>query len=519
MKLKYLILLLIPIVQTSCAYGQEQYTETDSLYSAVLKQMRPIQIVYPRNFKSKTAEPFELLYCLDGIPSALKLETAFLQSEGFIPEQIIMVGIPNVSVNGLSMRDRNLTPTPVGYNSGEAALFLEFIKTELMPYLQKKLNVKSSGNSLYGASLAGLFTIYTFLKSPSLFTSYLAIDPSLWWDNFYIKNVMLKSFELKIPLNNTLWIAGRTGSAYQTMGIAGIDSLLQRNAPDGLQWKCQSYTNETHYSTQLKGFWDGMKFSYGGFYSATKAYPASRKIILKPVTGTVLRNRAFPLICSNLAADEFIRYTTNGTVPTVNSPKLSGEQTPVRLTKDARITLKSFGIREAYNNSGSASFKIGKTLSATKRMNGAKQGGLHYAFFQGEWDKLPDFSQLKPDSTGYSGKNFDPNSYKKEAGFACIMNGFIEIAKKGYYIFTKVEGNDDTKVFLKDQLILGAVSGLLSNNEESYIIPLEKGFYPFRITYWHKKGGKNLQPIYIRPEHGEDFPISADMLYHAVPMP
>lgn len=511
--LNFFVLFMILSVRIVSVQAQELAMVKDSLYSPTLKQLRPLQILYPKDYNSEMQ--YELLYCLDGIPNALKMEIALLQSEGFIPQNIILVGIPNISVKGINMRDHDLSPTVVGGNSGGAAQFLEFIQKELMPYMQKKLNVKPSGHSLYGASLAGLFTIYTFLKKPNLFTSYLAIDPSLWWDNFYMKKELTKLFASKLTFNNTLWIAGREGNAYHAMGIAGVDSLLQKATPKGLLWKCQAYANETHYSTMFKGFWDGMKFSYGGFYAAVKAYPASRKILIKPVIGMVLKDKAFPLICDNLGAADYIHYTTDGTEPSLNSSKLSGQQSSIQLDQDAKILLKSFGIREAYNKSVTAFFKVGKVLPSIKKTDNLTKGGLHYDFFEGEWEALPDFGKLKPEASGFTDKDFDLNGFKKAGGYACVLNGFIEIASNGYYIFTKVDGNDDSRVFIKDQLVLGLVTGLLSGNEESYIIPLEKGFYPFKVEYWRKKGGKDLQPIYIKPEFQEDFPIPTEMLYYS----
>ena len=35
---------------------------------------------------------------------------------------------------------------------------------------------------LIGHSYAGLFTLNTFLRHTELFDTYLAVDPSLWWD-------------------------------------------------------------------------------------------------------------------------------------------------------------------------------------------------------------------------------------------------------------------------------------------------------------------------------------------------
>jgi len=509
----YLILLLLLCSIQRTVFAQEQ--RVDSLYSKVLKQSRTIQLVFPQGYDPKVKENYELLFCLDGISNAIKMETAFLQSEGFIPQNIILVGIPAVSINGISMRERDFTPTKTGPYTGGATQFLQFLKDELLPYLKQKFSVKPKGHLLYGASMAGLFTVYTFLKEPTLFTSYLAIDPSLWWDGFYMKKELESSFKQASNLDNTLWMIGREGAPYRDMGIAGVDSLLQKSAPNGLRWRSTAYADETHYSTMFKGFWEGMKFSYGGFYAAQKAYPASRRILMKPMAGIVLKDKPFPLICYNVGAAAYIRFTTNGTEPLWSSNQLSGQETPLLLSKSSKVTLKSLGVREEYNRSAMGQFTIGKVIPALKQPKGIKQGGLHFAYFKGIWDTLPDLNKLQPDSVGIASKGFELNRFNRGEGFACKMEGFLEIKTNGYYIFTKVDGNDDSKVYLNRQLILGAVQGKIAGNEESYILPLEKGFYPFRIEYLRKKGGKELQPIYIKPEGREDFPITAEMFFRS----
>src|SRR4029079_4588609 len=37
--------------------------------------------------------------------------------------------------------------------------------------------------AIVGESLAGLFVVETFLLEPDLFDTYVAFDPSLWWNN------------------------------------------------------------------------------------------------------------------------------------------------------------------------------------------------------------------------------------------------------------------------------------------------------------------------------------------------
>ncbi|MGX2959797.1 alpha/beta hydrolase [Peribacillus sp. JNUCC 23] len=64
--------------------------------------------------------------------------------------------------------------------------FLNFLKVELLPYINKEYRVNREKQVLYGHSLAGYFTLYTLIKEPNLFSCFLAISPSIWWNNYEI---------------------------------------------------------------------------------------------------------------------------------------------------------------------------------------------------------------------------------------------------------------------------------------------------------------------------------------------
>jgi hypothetical protein len=54
---------------------------------------------------------------------------------------------------------------------------------------------------------------------------------------------------------------------------------------------------------------------------------------------------------------------------------------------------------------------------------------------------------------------------------------------------------------------------MLENFGERFIVPLEKGFYPFTVEYFYKKGSKPLKPVYLMPDGKNDYPIPLEVLY------
>ena len=95
----------------------------------------------------------------------------------------ILVGIEN------TQRRRDLTgPTQnpedrkIAPNVSGSAAFRTFIRSELMPAIKARYRTTAE-TAIIGESLAGLFIVETFFLEPELFDTYIAFDPSLWWNN------------------------------------------------------------------------------------------------------------------------------------------------------------------------------------------------------------------------------------------------------------------------------------------------------------------------------------------------
>ena len=505
----FLIVLLAALFSTpSLCPAQSPPTLHDSLYSSVLQEERHLDIIFPKDYDStKKSEKYEVLYCLEGITEFVKTEYNFLSGEGFIPN-LILVGVLNTQTKGVSNRDRDYTPTHTYGGTGGADKYLAFLKDELLPYMQKHYPLKPSGHSLYGGSLSGLMTVYAFLREPSLFTSYIAVDPSLWWDNFWPVQYAAKRFAAFGALHNTLWLAGREGSAFKYMGIEMLDSLLSAHAPTGLVWQRRLYPNETHYSTQFKGLWDGLKFSYGGFYASKGGYPPSREIAIKPSRGLVLKNKPFPLLCYNLADSPYIRYAVDGSQPTASSPSLTGEQTSIILEHTGWVRFRSIGVREEYARTDSAYYEVGEPIKPVSPPAGVQPGGLRYSLYEGNWDSLPDRSHLTVTRSGWGG--FDFSSFPS-TGYLVAFDGYIFIDVPGYYIFEN--GGRHFRATVGGRRILGDHIG---SGGESYMVPLAKGFYPLQVEYLHRTNGDGLEPLYLKPENIDDFPVPTNLLYSQI---
>jgi predicted alpha/beta superfamily hydrolase len=264
--------------------------------SSVLNEERTAELVVPREFKPDSNDKYDAIYILDGIRAYHYVAYDYLRGEGFIPKRTVLVGL--LGLKDTPTRSRDFTPTRVSPDSGGADLYLQFLKKELVPLISEKYRTASERSALVGGSMGGLFVIHALLNAPTLFKSYVALDPSLWWDGGIVNAEFQRKVRGLKDLHRVLWVNGRQGEGMHEMGIDRLQATLRTHAPSGLTWMCRPYANETHLTTWIKGFWDGVKFCYGGYYASGIGF--------KPMNGVVLKDAPFHLWCYQREASSYI---------------------------------------------------------------------------------------------------------------------------------------------------------------------------------------------------------------------
>lgn len=156
-----------------------------SVVSAALGESRPINVWTPPGYAASPSKRWPVLYMPDGgmnedFPHIVHAVDSLIGAGKIRP--VIVVGIPN------TQRRRDLTgPTRVASDSaiaprvGGSAAFRGFIQDELFPFIAARYRVTGE-RAIIGESLAGLFIVETLLEAPAMFTHYVALDPSLWWN-------------------------------------------------------------------------------------------------------------------------------------------------------------------------------------------------------------------------------------------------------------------------------------------------------------------------------------------------
>jgi hypothetical protein len=218
-----------------------------TLDSKTLKEKRRINVYTPPGYKAG-ATRYPVLYMPDGglqedFPHiATAVDTAIRAGE---LRPLIVVGIEN------TVRRRDMTgPTEVEEDRkiaprvGGSAAFRAFIRDELMPQVRRRYRVTDE-RGIIGESLAGLFIVETFFLEPKLFTTSIALDPSLWWNGEELVHKAGERLGARPDLRGTLYLASSNEEGIAT-ATARLAEVLRASAPAGLTWRYEPRLDLRH---------------------------------------------------------------------------------------------------------------------------------------------------------------------------------------------------------------------------------------------------------------------------------
>ena len=185
---------------------------------------------------------------------------------GILPEMII-VGIENTN------RMRDLVPAS---GAGQKNPFVDFLTAELLPYIDSQYQT-APYRVLVGHSLGGLTVVDMLVSSPDYFNAYLAIDPSMWYqqERFLQKTIAELSKQrrngkrLFIGTANTMpagmnlsqLTTDRSPETQHIRSIRRLDSFL-RTYPHGVVYEQRYYEKERHNTVPLLSEYDGLRFIF-----------------------------------------------------------------------------------------------------------------------------------------------------------------------------------------------------------------------------------------------------------------
>jgi len=186
-----------------------------------------------------------------------------------------------------------------------------------------------------------------------------------------------------------------------------------------------------------------------------------------------------------------IRYTTDGTEPDTLSPRTAGV---VRLSESGTLSTRLFAKGKAISGTSQKSFL--KVAPRRGMEIGTARPGLTYSYYEGDWDRLPDFSALRPIRSGtVSNFTFSPRVHEEHFGF--VYSGYVQIPETGVYTFA-TSSDDGSCLFIDDSLVVDN-DGLHGMQEANGYVALAKGYHEIRVTFFEKTGGDGLKVYFTGP--------------------
>jgi predicted alpha-1,2-mannosidase len=151
-------------------------------------------------------------------------------------------------------------------------------------------------------------------------------------------------------------------------------------------------------------------------------------------------------------------------------------------------TLKAVATRNGFLTSDETQAFFDNTFINSTLVT-ASQKGIKYAYFEGDWETLPNFDLITPIKRGVLNQiSLEPKERKNN--FAILYEGMIEIENDDLYTFY-FKTDDGCRFYIGDKLIHEALGrhGMEEYNES---VKLRKGFHKIRIEYNEIDGGEGI---------------------------
>lgn len=244
---------LLALVGTSRAIADESPLPPHisfSVTSAALQEVRHVNVHTPPGYDTATARRYPVLYVLDGglqedFPHVARDVDAAIRAGAMRP--MIVVGIENTE------RRRDMTGTTsvasdraIAPHVGGSEHFRKFISDELMPEIRRRYRTDGH-RAIVGESLAGLFVLETFSVDPQLFDTYIALSPSLWWNDRFLARAAKVYLQAPRPRRElTLYVASAGDDGLDDAGGGMLHAALRADARPGLHWNYEHWPKLKH---------------------------------------------------------------------------------------------------------------------------------------------------------------------------------------------------------------------------------------------------------------------------------
>ncbi|MBZ9629743.1 hypothetical protein LB465_03045 [Salegentibacter sp. LM13S] len=273
--MKKISLIFLSIIILSCSSSTplkekkiiefQKTSELQFFQSKNLDHNIPYKVILPEKFQSNK-DSLSLLVLLDGDDySGIAQDVTSLYEFGDKIYPTVILSLPSTKES----RWAYYTPTNDTTNveesfedlysrTGKFPQFADFLGNELIPSIEKELEIKFKQKTIFGHSLGGLGVLSFAVIRPELFQNYISASPSTMYDQHFI----FKTIEEKgsLQFDSMFLTAGlNDGNGYRE-NVEWLKQYLDNHKLDNQNVGSKIYENESHATSGLKTLIDGLEF-------------------------------------------------------------------------------------------------------------------------------------------------------------------------------------------------------------------------------------------------------------------
>lgn len=235
-----------------------------TIQSEVLGGPREINVWAPADYPNGD-EQLTVVYVLDGGVDQDFPHIAGLGQLGALSatyQRLIIVGVKTENRQAeLTRRPHDERHAAEFPQAGGARRFQEFLATEVIPFVESRY--ATDRRALMGESLGGLFVVDTFLHRPDLFGDYIAISPSLWWDDQHFARDGGHDLEGRTASDTRIYLTIADEGGAMQAGMNRFIHLLEAAPQGSVAWRyVDRSASETHATIYHAAALDALRWLY-----------------------------------------------------------------------------------------------------------------------------------------------------------------------------------------------------------------------------------------------------------------
>lgn len=375
----------------------------------------------------------------------------------------------------------------------------------------QKIQIPSGDKSVHDGQKADLYLLATAVGGPAQGITNFYTEPQGQWSNRLVGGTFVENPEQIDPgyINRdpVAWYGSHLHNAKGENEAYRFTYLYAANVTDWLNGEYQSATIALPNEPQLRLLAATVvRSDYDPVTPARPLYDSTNKTLAKVHAERTSFTDSMMVSLSTPICGAKIHYTVDGNEPAPASPEYSGA-----FVLKQSATLKTAAIVDGADNHVTT-VKFTKLIPREPDHVDSLAAGLNCRYFEGDWQKLPNFDSLEAVKVTVQDTIAIPGIANKEH-YGLVFSGYIKVPQDGLYDFI-ISSDDGSSLRVGDSLFIDN-DGIHGDQEVTGAIALKAGVHPIVVHMFQCTGGQSLSAAIQGPGLKKQT-ISKDMLFHAL---